>query len=1457
MDNNNLGHLKELLESFKKNLGNLKTDLNEGHKELREITKKITDEYAKQLDEVNKKKRKDIEKYVKGLKIVIDEEDRKKGIAISSIESAVKNINKVLKKIDKASEITAESKQNNRSKIIQGITKDIPPLLEIIQKVVQNSNYLISRANANAYVLHEQDILTNQGIKYEEPQYYLKGIQSSIGSPKIDTTLSGKVFDSRSNIEKNFKNLTEEKTKGFSFSKKNLEAQAKQKAYDASLREKLPNIQESELSDAVRASISFINAQEPKFNAGEQSDKELEIRKKIEETFGVFTPDIIKYTASGNQEKNIVSGKDLYQKIKRARGFGDRPEIDSIGEEMKARFLKNREAKFKPREKSAFETENLENIQSEVKSGGESSPAEVIPKVIPKVESKPIENIQPEVKSRGESQSPGEVSDEMLKVIEQAVFNGASRAFAQFSNGPSAAQPEFGDTTIDKIGETVFKAMQKALDYYSASPALRMVLVGIDPSVLDQLKNSLSGLPGSGTGDMDKLAEELRKSRESNENLAKMQEARRKKIEAERKKKAKEAEKEKKRIADPNSPESIAKKKKEAEAAERAQKKKDKEDPNSLENIAKAEEKKRKEEEKKAKEDKAKLKAEIEADPFRKRLKSIYKEGQQELTFLYAKFDSYAGWVPGFNDAILKARKSALETLRKGYEEFDKEYAESGSAFKGMRKAISEMFKISPVTVIIAGLTTVGILLGKTIFNAAQKVNTQIKEIAAELGTSNRQSYEMFKNAMNAQTQFENLHASLRDVMDAQKGILGDSGILLRTNDKALSAVADNAKNIGLSVESAGAFYENLRMKGSGDIEANNLMAASLELADKQGFSPQSIVDDIAQNAEFASKYFSNINKDSKSAHRNLIETNLQVKKLGLNFQKAAKMTQHLLSFEQSITAEVEASIALGTHVDIGKAREMLLQDDIAGAMTQMMNSIPGGYEGFMNMDFAERQVTANAIGLEVSELERSLYLREKIKLSNSEDLELAMKHDDYLKKIAGTNDEIYRTELSRIQAAERYNTSIEKLSVSFRYALAPVLEAVVPVVDLLANAINKLGEYVKYYLGNLTDANKNAEKSGGGIKTPDMYQMGLSSVMALVMGGKVLQMLKGPIGKKIGEVVGKARGGFDALTGTLGTKTNPMYVISLGSGGVGGSSILENLTDVVNTESIGKKKGRLTKKGLPDKRFKENKIPSSSTTKPGMLKGLANNFKNIKFGSILKNTIKTGGVASAIFGVLDYVNRKQAGQSTAQAASGSIAGVLGGLGGAALGTAIGTAIFPGVGTIIGAGIGLLASMIGGYVGYKTATSISDSAFSSSSFTGSYGNYAGMGLNTAGGIVANNKPTIPSKPIDTAMVDYTPTTFSGLGPTFSSSTQGAGVLTNSTRSVIQNRTSKNSVSQAYLSQAANYETYKNNEKLVKEQEETNKLLKEFLLKQMQPNVAYFTPNSVKPLLNHMRTKNTQ
>jgi hypothetical protein len=874
-------------------------------------------------------------------------------------------------------------------------------------------------------------------------------------------------------------------------------------------------------------------------------------------------------------------------------------------------------------------------------------------------------------------------------------------------------------------------------------------------------------------------------------------------------------------------------------------------------------------------------------DPFQKRLKKIYKEGEEEITFLYAKINSF---FPFFSTAQAKAKKTALATLKAGYDKFDEVYKNTGSAFKGMMASVNAMFKVSPITVIMAGLTTafIGIL------GAATRLNNKIKEISAELGTSNMQSYEFFKNAMNAQTQYDNMYASLRDVRDVQKGILGDSGILLKVNDKALASIADNAKNIGVSTEAAGAFTEVLRTKGATDNQAANLMAASLELADKSKFiMPQSVIEDITQNVEFSSKYFSNINKDSKSAQKHLVDTNLQVKALGLNFQKAAKMTQHLLSFEQSITAEVEASVALGRHVNIGKARELLLQDDIGGAMQQMMDTM-GGYEAFQDMDFAKRQLMANAVGLEVSELEKSLYLRDKIGITNEEALNAAMKNSDYLDKVAGKNVELYKVEAKKVLAAEQFNTAVEKVSVAFKSSLLPVLEAILPIVEMMASAINFVAAGVKTIVGfpgkilnGITGHKPNSE-----VASPTAgLEASMNIGMVTVMGGLILKTLKGKLGGKIGEVIGKARGGLDTLTGTLGTKTNPMYVISLGGGGIGG--IMDSVGGGGLTTNAGRPPNLKTKNaGRPPNLKSLSQVPAA---KVGAFSKISQYLAKAKIPSIPK----MGGALAILGAAGDLWSRKSQGQSNTQAVAGTAGGVAGGLGGALLGAkggailgaAIGTAIGgPIIGTAIGAGFGgLVGGISGGLAGSYAGGAIVDSQFNKDKKDSSYQaqpfQYQGMGLSATGSIyggvnnqkatgkpvqtfmadmlptgfsaagsIANNSPTVvKGSPVETFMADYTPSIF---GTSMSSKYQGSGVVKNSQKSIIQSNTSKNVENQALISRIL--ERYNENDtEKNKSSDEWAKWLKIIAENSGKPSMAVFTPNNARPFLNYMNSKNTQ
>jgi hypothetical protein len=376
------------------------------------------------------------------------------------------------------------------------------------------------------------------------------------------------------------------------------------------------------------------------------------------------------------------------------------------------------------------------------------------------------------------------------------------------------------------------------------------------------------------------------------------------------------------------------------------------------------------------------------------------------------------------------------------------------------------------------------------------------------------------------------------------------------------------------------------------------------------------------------------------------------------------------------------------------------------------------------------------------------------------------------------------------------------------------------------------------------------------------MYQMGGGAIMATVMGGQLLKMIKGPVGGKIGEVVGKARGSFDTLTGTLGTKSNPMYVISLGGSGGGGegggvSDLLGNLPDGVDVDGKNKKgrKGRRGRRGRGSRGpgVSAPSTPPISTPKPGFLKGILSNAKGLNFGSIVKNTLKTGGVASAVLGVMDYADRKGQGQSTAQAASGAISGSLGSLGGAALGAAIGTMLLPGIGTIIG-------GMLGGYAGHTAGSSMSDSFFNkkpSSSYETQPFQYQGMGLSATGSIYGGvNKPTAKGIPVETSMVDTTPTT---LKPNFSNpfnTTPNYGTTSMSRNSAIVNTTSKSVSASAMLQNTINNEKQKTDDALIKEAQEQTKLMQEMIKRLNQPALAFFNDEGRRQVKSTLRKESS-
>jgi hypothetical protein len=178
--------------------------------------------------------------------------------------------------------------------------------------------------------------------------------------------------------------------------------------------------------------------------------------------------------------------------------------------------------------------------------------------------------------------------------------------------------------------------------------------------------------------------------------------------------------------------------------------------------------------------------------------------------------------------------------------------------------------------------------------------------------------------------------------------------------------------------------------------------------------------------------------------------------------------------------------------------------------------------------------------------------------------------------------------------------------------------------------------------------------------------------------------------------------------------------------------------------------------------------------------------------------------------------------------------------------------LLPGIGTILG-------GMLGGYAGHTAGSSMSDSFFNkkpSSSYETQPFQYQGMGLSATGSIYGGvNKQKPIGTPVETSMVDTTPTT---LKPNFSSpfgTTPNYGTTSMSRESVMVNRSSK-SVATSATMQKTIKEKEKKDEELLKATDYTNKLLEAIVSKQNSPVIAYFNDEGRRQVKSTLRKESS-
>ena len=187
-------------------------------------------------------------------------------------------------------------------------------------------------------------------------------------------------------------------------------------------------------------------------------------------------------------------------------------------------------------------------------------------------------------------------------------------------------------------------------------------------------------------------------------------------------------------------------------------------------------------------------------------------------------------------------------------------------------------------------------------------------------------------------------------------------------------------------------------------------------------------------------------------------------KSLGLELGKVEAIAGQLLDFESSIENELQAELLLGRDINLERARQAALNNDIATVAEEIAKQAGSAAE-FGEMNVLQQDALAKAVGMNREELASSLYLQEQLAGLSGEQAKQA--EADFQKRVAAVGIAQAQKELEekgveglrqQVGIADRLTAAMDKLNELF----VSLIEPLIPVLDIFIAIFGIVGKIIK-----------------------------------------------------------------------------------------------------------------------------------------------------------------------------------------------------------------------------------------------------------------------------------------------------------------------------------------------------------------------------------------------------------
>jgi hypothetical protein len=438
-------------------------------------------------------------------------------------------------------------------------------------------------------------------------------------------------------------------------------------------------------------------------------------------------------------------------------------------------------------------------------------------------------------------------------------------------------------------------------------------------------------------------------------------------------------------------------------------------------------------------------KREVLADRLTDVQKELLEQEQEQLEFQKQALKA----IEDENNELQK-QKSFFQVIKESTGEVANKIDKTGTLSKILSGNLKDV--LTPMR--LAELAMVGI------FNAAVKVDEQTGEIAKNLNISATDALQLQSELNSAANSSKEISITTKGLGEALMAINNELGIFNTTIDKNLIAFEQLHKTAGLTYDELSGVSQITNATG-GDLESNTKEIMAQARLTGQRFK-------VALNEK---QILKDISKVSAATTLSLGKNPGQIaaavataKALGMEMSKVEDIAGSLLDFESSIENELSAELLLNKDLNLEKARQAALNNDLATVASEIAQQAGSAAE-FAEMNRIQQDALANAVGMSREELAKTLFTQEQIGNLSGEEYELRKKQIEDLEAKGLSQAEI-KKELGKQSIddlknqnslQEKMAQSVEKMNELFVSLAIPVMQVITPIVDLLIPALSMI----------------------------------------------------------------------------------------------------------------------------------------------------------------------------------------------------------------------------------------------------------------------------------------------------------------------------------------------------------------------------------------------------------------